>query len=111
MLPAVPVLTARPNAADAKPLSALAAVLSSPVASAWLWQAAAGTGMSARTVRLRPALVAAVPWPRGSLDAAIAAYDVGDLVAASEAVHRAYAIDDREGRRLLDWWRSWLPGR
>jgi hypothetical protein len=109
MLPAVPVLTARPHVAGDRSLSALAAVLSSPLASAWLWHAAAGTGLSARTVRLRPALLAAVPWPRGSLDAAIAAYDAGDLAAASEAVHRAYGIDHPESGRLVDWWSSWLP--
>jgi hypothetical protein len=109
MLPAVPVLTARPNVAGDRSLSALAAVLSSPLASAWLWHAAAGTGLSARTVRLRPALLAAVPWPRGSLDAAIAAHEESDLAAASLGVHRAYGIDDHEGGRLLDWWSSWLP--
>jgi hypothetical protein len=109
MLPAVPVLTARPHAGGDGALSALAAVLSSPLASAWLWHAAAGTGLSGRTVRLRPALVAAVPWPRGALDTAIAAYDDGDLAAASAAVHHAYGIDGRHGARLLEWWRAWLP--
>jgi hypothetical protein len=109
MLPAVPVLTAQPTVPGDEALTALAAVLSSPVASAWLWHAAAGTGLSARTVRLRPALVAAVPWPRGQLDAAVEAYDRGDLAAAAVAVHRAYAIDDRVGAPLLEWWRAWLP--
>jgi SAM-dependent methyltransferase len=109
MLPAVPVLTARPAASGDSALSALAAVLSSPLASAWLWHAAAGTGLSARTVRLRPALVATVPWPRGPLDAATAAYDAGDLSAAAVAVHHAYDIGDHDGDRLLAWWRAWLP--
>jgi hypothetical protein len=109
MLPAVPVLTARPLERGAARLSALGAVLSAPLASAWLWHAAAGTGLSARTVRLRPALVAAVPWPRGSLEAAVAAYDDGDLDASGVAVHRAFGIDETDGARLAAWWRTWLP--
>ena len=88
MLPAVPVLTARPIVPGHRTLSALAAVLSSPYASAWLWHAAAGTGLSARTVRLRPALVADVPLPAGSLAGAIRAYEAGDLVGSAAAVHR-----------------------
>ena len=60
-------------------------------------------------MRLRPALVAAVPWPRGSLDAAIAAYDDGDLAGAAVAVHHAYDIGDHDGDRLLAWWTAWLP--
>jgi hypothetical protein len=111
MLPAVPVLTARPDPPDGgrERLSALAAVVSSPLASAWLWHAAAGTGLSARTVRLRPALVADVPWPAGSLTTAARALDAGDLAASATAVHRAYGIDATDGERLLAWWRGWCP--
>ena len=87
----------------------MAAVLSSPFASAWLWHAAAGTGLSARTVRLRPAPVAAVPWPERSLAAAIAAYDAGDLAASAGAVHHAYGIGDADGDLLLRWWTAWSP--
>ena len=111
MLPAVPVLTARPITSGDAELSALAAVLSSPLASAWLWHAAAGTGLSARTVRLRPALVAAVPWPERALEPAIAAYDAGDLTGSAIAVHRAYGIAEGDGERLLRWWTAWLPSR
>ena len=109
MLPAVPVLTARLIDAGDAALSAMAAVLSSPLASTWLWHAAAGTGLSARSVRLRPALVAAVPWPERSLGHAIEAYDAGDLVASAVAVHHAYGIGESDGDRLLRWWRSWSP--
>jgi hypothetical protein len=109
LLPAVPVLTARPRHVGGGELSAVAAVLSSPLASVWVWHAAAGTGLSARTVRLRPALVAAVPWPAGSLDDAIAAYEEGDLVASAIAVDHAYGIDRAAGARLLEWWTAWSP--
>jgi hypothetical protein len=109
MLPAVPVLTARPLDAGSATLSALAAVLSSPFASTWLWHAAAGTGLSARTVRLRPAQVAAVPWPTGSLEEAVGAYDAGDLVGSTAAVHDAYGLGAADSDRLLRWWMAWLP--
>ena len=97
MLPAVPVITARPNTPGDAELSALAAVLSSPLVSAWLWHAAAGTGLSARTVRLRPAVVAAVPWPGGALGPAIARYEAGDLAGSAGAVHAAYGIGASDG--------------
>ena len=111
MLPAVPVLTARPNDTSQAALSEIAAVLSSPLAAAWLWHAAAGTGLSARTIRLRPALVAGLPWPEQSLAPAIAAYEAGDLDASAIAVHRAYGISGSAGDRLLRWWTSWSPPR
>ena len=82
-------------------------MLSSPFASAWLWHAAAGTGLSARTVRLRPALVAGVPWPAGSLAGAIRAYEAGDLVGSAAAVHQAYGIDEDAGAHLVQWWTAW----
>jgi hypothetical protein len=110
MLPGVPVITARPAVGGARHLAAVAAVLSAPLASAWLWHAAAGTGLSGRTVRLRPALVAAVPWPAGSLDAAVEAYAAGDRAAAALAVHDAYGIAGADGgQRLVRWWRDWSP--
>ena len=104
MLPAVPVLTARPIEPGDAALSEIAAVLSSPLASAWLWHAAAGTGLSARIVRLRPALVAGVPWPAGRWrrDRGLRRRRPGRP--ARIAVHRAYGIAESAGDRLLRWW-------
>jgi hypothetical protein len=109
MLPSVPVVTARPHADGDRLLSALAAVLSAPLASVWLWHAAAGTGLSGRTVRLRPMLVAGVPWPASRLDTAIAAYEAGDLLATALAVHDAYGIRAADSDRLVRWWAEWCP--
>ena len=110
-LPAVPVITARPNTLGDTELSALGAVLSSPLVSAWLWHTAAGTGLSARAIRIRPAVVAAVPWPDGPLAPAIAAYEAGDLAGSAVAVHAAYGIGASDGERLLRWWTSWVADR
>ena len=41
----------------------IAAVLTSPFASAWLWHRGAGSGLSANTVRSSPVVLADLPWP------------------------------------------------
>ena len=63
-LPGVPVITARPLPGTDP--WAVAAVLTSPVASAWAWHRAAGTGLSARAVRLGPRWLGELPWPAGT---------------------------------------------
>ncbi len=70
-LPGVPVITARPLPGTDP--WAVAAVLTSPVASAWAWHRAAGTGLSARAVRLGPRWLGELPWPAGPLGDAVAA--------------------------------------
>lgn len=105
-LPGVPVVTARPHRGDDGELDAIAAVLSSPFASAWAWHRAAGTGLSARTVRLGPSLLADLPWPAGSLQSAVGAWRRGALDDSATAVHDAYGIGDGD---LVAWWRALLP--
>ena len=75
------------------------------------WTHAAGTGLSARALRLNPRLIAALPWPAGPLDAAIAAARRGDVVGCGRAVVAAYGVAPPETDRLVDWWRSRLPDR
>ena len=109
-LPGVPLITARPVApADLWPV---AAVLTSPVASAWAWHRAAGTGLSATSLRLGPRWLVDLPWPAGDLGAAVSALRDGDIVACGLAVLGAYGVDDddRSGERsVLDWWSERLP--
>jgi SAM-dependent methyltransferase len=100
-LPGVPVLSVMPRRAE---LAAVAALLTSPIASAWAWHHAAGTGRSAGAVRLRPALLASIPWPARSLDAAIAALAAGDVVGCGRAVTAAYGLAGDDAEALLDWW-------
>ncbi|HWL45286.1 MAG TPA: class I SAM-dependent methyltransferase [Ilumatobacter sp.] len=106
-LPGVPVSTATPT--DPAQVWELAAVLTSPVASVMAWQAAAGTGLSTSAIRLTPAVLAATPWPSGSLDAAVAALRAGDVAACAHDVCRAYGLGT-DAAPLLDWWHTLRPG-
>jgi len=104
-LPGVPVLTVRPAAGAA--VAEVAAVLTSPVATAWAWHRAAGTGLSATALRLGPRWLAELPWPAGPLDDAVAALAAGDVERCGASVLAAYgrAGDDP----LLAWWSARLP--
>ncbi len=106
-LPAVPVITLRP--ADTGLVRAIAAVLTSPVASCWAWHQAAGTGLAARSLRLGPRWLARLPWPAGDLDAVVAAYTAGDVIGCGRAVQRAYGQPDDDA--LMGWWIAAQPDR
>jgi len=58
-LPGVPVISAVPR--PGVDLDAIMAILASPAATAWVRQHAAGSGLSADTVRVSPALLASIP--------------------------------------------------
>lgn len=115
-LPGVPVVTARVQGVDSlfgavDPLEVVweaAAVLTSPAASAWAWHRAAGTGLSARTLRLGPRLVETLPWPAGDLRVATERLRAGDVGGCGRAVDAAYGAAD-EAR--FDWWAGLLPER
>lgn len=102
-LPGVPVNTVTPT--DPSDVWAIAAVLTSPVSSALAWQAGAGTGLSATSVRIGPAMLASIPWPTGQLVPAIEALRAGDLPACGRATMAAYGLEDHG---LIDWWLSHL---
>jgi hypothetical protein len=57
-LPSVPVITCTSDG-----LEDVYEVLASPAASQWVLEHAAGSGLSAHTVRLTPALLASIPLP------------------------------------------------
>ena len=104
-LPGVPVTTVTPH--DPHLVAEITAVLNSPVASAWVWQHGGGTGLSTTSVRMRPALLADIPWPRGSLAPAVERLAAGDLVGCGREIGRAYGLDDHT--ELLTWWAAQLP--
>ncbi len=109
-LPGVPLITARPvGGGGVDEVRAAAAVLTSPVSSAWAWHRAAGTGLSATVLRLGPRWLVELPWPAGSLRAAIEALDGGDVEACGRAVLRAYDLDGDSA--LASWWVQRLPRR
>jgi len=108
-LPSVPVITGRPR--EGIDVRTVAAILTSPVASAWAWHRAAGTGLSATTLRLGPRWLTELPWPAGDAQPAADALAAGDVVECGRRVLDAYAVDhaDGSGRSLLTWWCDRLP--
>ncbi len=81
-------------------------MLTSPVASAWLWHRGAGTGLSADTIRLSPVTLAALPWPTGDLQPAVDALRQGDVRGCGAVVDAAYGISDDSS--LIEWWSALL---
>ena len=105
-LPGVPVVGVYPHDGTARSAWAIAAVLTSPVPSAWVWHRSAGTGLSADSIRLGPVVLADLPWPAGSLEGAVDALRHGDLRRCGALVDAAYGIAD-DGA-LMVWWTSAL---
>ena len=117
-LPAVPVVGVYPAGAHwddegRRPTDELvsstweiAAVLTSSVASVWLWHRGAGTGLSADSIRLSPVTLGELPWPGGDLRTAVAALRDGDVRSCSSAIAEAYGIDDATA--LEAWWTALL---
>jgi hypothetical protein len=79
-------------------------VLTSPIASAAAWLAVAGTGLSARAIRLGPATLAALPWPAGDVSRAAQLLRGGDVLGCGRAIAGAYACGRTDDDRLFDWW-------
>lgn len=109
-LPAVPVVAIYPHQEDAEHSAMaiaweIAAVLTSPVSSAWVWHQSGGSGMSASSIRLGPVVLADLPWPSGDLESAVAALRVGDVRKCGMATLDAYGVIDTDTRvELFNWW-------
>jgi hypothetical protein len=105
MLPGVPVVSAYPDT-DAKRGAELAwqiaALLTSPLASAWAWHRSAGTGLSADAIRVGPVMLAQLPWPAGDLGQAAAALADHDVRRCASEVHAAFGMTDDAA--LHHWW-------
>ena len=108
-LPGVPVTTATPLDGSVNLVWELTAVLNSPVVSVLAWQAAAGTGLSTTSVRVSPVTLGAMPWPAGSLSAAAAALQAGELVAAAELTCTAYGLGPADAQAIVTWWNETRP--
>lgn len=99
-LPGVPVTSVVPH--DGVDPWAIGAVLTSPVATVAVWHRLAGTGLSARSVRIGPSGVLDVPWPDGSLDTAIDALQAGDPTTCGLEVTRAFGVS--LDHPIVPWW-------
>ena len=112
-LPGVPVTTVTPTTSDAAAARHLVheieAVLCSPVAAATAWHLGAGTGLSATSLRISPAIIANLPWPAGDLSTAIAALTADDLDGCGRAVCEAYGLTGDAAEPLVTWWTAELP--
>ncbi len=102
-LPAVPVIRLVPHRPES--LWQIAAVLTSPVASALIAEQSVGSGLSSNTVRVSQRTLGLLPWPAGDLAAAVVALRDGDVVGCGRAVDEAYGIADEA---LIDWWQKSL---
>ena len=98
-LPAVPVIRLVPS--EGVDVLAIAAVLTSPVASVSIAHQSAGSGLSATTMRVSQRTLSALPWPQGDLSQAISALCAGDIEACGQAVDAAFGVDDDD---LFAWW-------
>jgi len=105
-LPSVPVISVVPN--DPAAVWPLAAVLTSPVASAWVANRCAGTGLAPTALRPTATLLGGLPLPPRPWADAVAALRAGDVVGCGAAVDAAYGSPD-ESR--LAWWRAGLSPR
>lgn len=103
-LPGVPVVSVYPEHADAETAWQIAAVLTSPAASAWAWHERGGSGLSANTIRLGPVMLAGLPWPSGDLGPAVTALRRGDVLACGRLVNLAFGVNGDEADQLESWW-------
>jgi hypothetical protein len=105
-LPAVPVVAVYPfEAAESDPSAwEIAALLTSPVASAWCWHATAGTGLSANAIRIGPVVLGGLPLPHGSLSAAADALRSGHVRLCGDRVMDAYGVEVAVREPLINWW-------
>lgn len=102
-LPGVPVISAVPgDGADPRTVDEIAAVLTSPTATLWVWHLMGGTGRSPTAVRLTPSVVAGTPWPAGPLDLAVAALRSGDVRSCANAVEAAFGASPAGD--AMQWW-------
>jgi hypothetical protein len=107
-VPCTPVVTVEPH--DPDDVWRIAALLTCPVTSALLAQAASGTALSANALRVSASRLAELPIPAddGAWMAAAMAARAGDVVATGAAMQQAFGIDDPV---LVRWWHSRLPNR
>ncbi len=101
-IPSVPVVSVIPHGHDG--VWRVAAVLTSPVASAWIAHRRTGSGLSARAIRVTASDLHALPLPVGhaAWDDAVARLRSGDVAGTGEAMMRAYGCGDDAVLRL--WW-------
>lgn len=108
-LPCTPVVSIEPTAEIS--VWEIAALLTSPVATAWLVTEAAGTALSASAVRVSASTLAAISLPTNAAAwaRATSAAESGDVEACGRAMLDAHEVGDGGG--LFSWWFDRIPTR
>ncbi|CAB4880160.1 unannotated protein [freshwater metagenome] len=107
-LPSVPVISVVPH--DAGDVWLAAAMLTSPVASAWIALQRIGTGLSAQAIRVTASDLAALPLPadRTAWKDASDSLQNGDVYGCGRHMIHAYGLAHRAD--LYDWWEQRVNG-
>jgi hypothetical protein len=108
-LPGVPITSIVPRSTTDHAIWEIAAVLTSPVATLAAWWSSAGSGLSARSLRISPRLIADTPWPAGDLHAAVTHLKAGEINKCGQAVASAYGMDPKHPG--IQWWLAALTPR
>ena len=87
-VPSVPVISVEPRPGSRTDVWTVAAVLGSPVASAWAASTYLGAGLGSTAIKLAASQVLTLPWPPGSLEDAAARLEDGDVDGAARGVAR-----------------------
>jgi hypothetical protein len=101
-LPGVPITSVVPKAPGATAVWEIAAVLTSPVATLAAWWSSAGSGLSARSLRISPRLIALTPWPKGDIAAAVHHFQAGRIADCGREMAAAYDMDPAHPG--IEWW-------
>ncbi len=118
-LPVTPVISVEPIDPSV-PLELIAAVLGAPSTSARIASTAAGTGLSAGSLRIRAAALGEleVPEDAESVHRAVTAWRDLEMLGATDPVERWRAVGSRLDHSLgvdddgiVHWWLDRLPGR
>lgn len=106
-VPSVPVISVEPlPGTPPGELWSLAAVLGSPVTSAWAAATYLGAGLGATALKLSAAQMLTLPWPGAPHDAAAARLRAGDIDGSAEAALEAYGLTAEERDAVWEWWKE-----
>jgi hypothetical protein len=111
-VPSVPVISVEPRDGDSvASIWAIAAVLASPMASAWAAATYLGAGLGPTAIKLSAAQVLTLPWPAGSVEEAAGRLQAGDVDGAAQAALASYGLAEGERDAVWAWWQQRRPAR